>query len=278
MTTGSTRWAAGAATASWRSRWCARGWRRTRPRRSASSVSCSACRWRWSGNGRDVLDDGPLRRARGVRRAPGGVRRTAVAVPDVGVAGAAGRARARVGCRRRRRDHGTTRGRSRARRPPVQAGDLPLNGVTVLDLTAFWAGPAATHHLATLGADVLKIESPTRPDGMRFATVKPPDDPDWMEFGPTFHGTNPAKRSVTIDFSTAGGPRARPAAGRARRRRGRELHAPGAGQRRRSSTTTSSRATPASSCCACPRSGSTVRGATAAASRRPPSRCRGSRG
>ncbi len=92
-------------------------------------------------------------------------------------------------------------------RPPASgaAGDLPLTGVTVLDLTAFWAGPAATHHLATLGADVLKIESPTRPDGMRFATVKPPHDPDWMEFGPTFHGTNPAKRSVTIDFSTPEG-------------------------------------------------------------------------
>jgi crotonobetainyl-CoA:carnitine CoA-transferase CaiB-like acyl-CoA transferase len=80
-------------------------------------------------------------------------------------------------------------------------GGRPLDGVTVLDLTAFWAGPAATHQLATLGADVIKIESPTRPDGMRFATVKPPTDPDWMEFGPTFHGTNPAKRSVTVDFS-----------------------------------------------------------------------------
>jgi crotonobetainyl-CoA:carnitine CoA-transferase CaiB-like acyl-CoA transferase len=85
------------------------------------------------------------------------------------------------------------------------ANGLPLDGVTVLDLTAFWAGPAATHHLATLGADVLKVESPTRPDGMRFATVKPPTDPDWMEFGPTFHGTNPAKRSVTVDFSTPEG-------------------------------------------------------------------------
>ncbi|MDQ1432698.1 MAG: hypothetical protein QOF40_3300 [Actinomycetota bacterium] len=83
--------------------------------------------------------------------------------------------------------------------PPVDI--RPLDGVTVLDLTAFWAGPAATHQLATLGADVLKIESPSRPDGMRFATVKPPTDPDWMEFGPTFHGTNPAKRSVTVDFS-----------------------------------------------------------------------------
>ena len=100
---------------------------------------------------------------------------------------------------------GETPNRSRAPQASRAGGDLPLTGVTVLDLTAFWAGPAATHHLATLGADVLKIESPTRPDGMRFATVKPPTDPDWMEFGPTFHGTNPAKRSVTIDFSTPEG-------------------------------------------------------------------------
>jgi crotonobetainyl-CoA:carnitine CoA-transferase CaiB-like acyl-CoA transferase len=78
---------------------------------------------------------------------------------------------------------------------------LPLAGVTVVDLTAFWAGPACTHQLATLGADVIKVESPTRPDGMRFATVRPPTEPDWMEYGPTFHGTNPGKRSITIDFS-----------------------------------------------------------------------------
>jgi crotonobetainyl-CoA:carnitine CoA-transferase CaiB-like acyl-CoA transferase len=84
---------------------------------------------------------------------------------------------------------------------PVAAGALPLSGVTVVDLTAFWAGPACTHQLATLGADVIKIESPTRPDGMRFATVRSPTEPDWMEYGPTFHGTNPGKRSVTIDFS-----------------------------------------------------------------------------
>ena len=88
----------------------------------------------------------------------------------------------------------------RRRRPP-DMGPRPLEGVTVVDLTAFWAGPACTHQLATLGADVIKIESPSRPDGMRFATVRPPTEPDWMEYGPTFHGTNPGKRSVTVDFS-----------------------------------------------------------------------------
>ena len=101
---------------------------------------------------------------------------------------------------RRVRDAADGRGHGGA----VEAG-ARSTACTVLDLTAFWAGPACTHQLATLGADVLKIESPTRPDGMRFATVQPPTDPDWMEFGPTFHGTNPAKRSVTIDFATPEG-------------------------------------------------------------------------
>jgi crotonobetainyl-CoA:carnitine CoA-transferase CaiB-like acyl-CoA transferase len=73
--------------------------------------------------------------------------------------------------------------------------------VSVLDFTAFWAGPAATHLLATLGADVLKVESPTRPDGMRFASTRTPADPDWVEYSPTFHAANPGKRSVAIDFS-----------------------------------------------------------------------------
>lgn len=88
---------------------------------------------------------------------------------------------------------------------PALPPALPLDGVRVLDLTAFWAGPAATHLLATLGADVVKVESPSRPDGMRFATTRPPSDPSWVEFSPTFHGTNPGKRSVTVDFSTPEG-------------------------------------------------------------------------
>jgi crotonobetainyl-CoA:carnitine CoA-transferase CaiB-like acyl-CoA transferase len=98
-------------------------------------------------------------------------------------------------------DHATPVGRRTA---PTQ-GNRPLDGVRVLDFTAFWAGPAATHLLATLGADVVKVESPTRPDGMRFATTRPPTDPEWVEYSPTFHGTNPGKRSVAIDFSTPGG-------------------------------------------------------------------------
>ena len=40
---------------------------------------------------------------------------------------------------------------------------------------------------------------------MRFATTRPPTDPQWVEYSPTFHGTNPGKRSVAIDFATAEG-------------------------------------------------------------------------
>ncbi len=90
-------------------------------------------------------------------------------------------------------------------RPVGRRRQRPLEGITVLDLTAFWSGPYATHLLATLGADVLKIESPRRPDGMRSATVAPPGAPNWLEFGPTFHASNPAKRSVAIDFSVPSG-------------------------------------------------------------------------
>ena len=61
--------------------------------------------------------------------------------------------------------------------------ELPLAGVRIVDLTAFWAGPAATHSLAAFGADVIKIESIQRPDGIRYSGGMRTDVDDWWEYG-----------------------------------------------------------------------------------------------
>jgi crotonobetainyl-CoA:carnitine CoA-transferase CaiB-like acyl-CoA transferase len=77
----------------------------------------------------------------------------------------------------------------------------PLDGVRVLDFTAFWAGPAGTQALAALGADVIKVEGLRRPDGMRFAGGKPPSEDLWWEWGSVFLACNGGKRGLTLELS-----------------------------------------------------------------------------
>lgn len=82
---------------------------------------------------------------------------------------------------------------------------LPLDGVRVVDLTAFWAGPAATHLLAAFGADVVKVESIQRPDGIRYSGGMRTDVDDWWEYGWVFQAMNTNKRSVTLDLGSEEG-------------------------------------------------------------------------
>jgi crotonobetainyl-CoA:carnitine CoA-transferase CaiB-like acyl-CoA transferase len=84
---------------------------------------------------------------------------------------------------------------------PRRADALPLSGIRVADFTAFWAGPVATQVLASLGADVIKIEGVRRPDGMRFAGGRPPTWERWWEWGPVFLCSNTNKRGVSIELS-----------------------------------------------------------------------------
>ena len=51
-----------------------------------------------------------------------------------------------------------------AGRPLPSPGALPASGVRVLDLTRVIAGPVATRMLAAVGADVLRLDDPARPE------------------------------------------------------------------------------------------------------------------
>jgi benzylsuccinate CoA-transferase BbsF subunit len=79
------------------------------------------------------------------------------------------------------------------------AATKPLEGVRIADFTWVWAGPFCTLQLAHLGAEVIRVETTTRPCVTR---VLPP----WAngEFGVNrsgyFNQYNQGKRSVTLDL------------------------------------------------------------------------------
>lgn len=94
-----------------------------------------------------------------------------------------------------------------AARPAAASGESrrPLAGVRVVDLTAFWAGPSATGYLAALGADVVKIESVQRPDGIRFAGGQITRADGWWDYSWVFQAANAGKRGITLDLSRDAG-------------------------------------------------------------------------
>ena len=78
----------------------------------------------------------------------------------------------------------------------------PMDGVRVVEMGVWVAGPAAGGILADWGADVVKIEPPGIGDPARlFATMLGGDLP----FNPPFEMDNRSKRSVVIDLSTEAG-------------------------------------------------------------------------
>jgi crotonobetainyl-CoA:carnitine CoA-transferase CaiB-like acyl-CoA transferase len=83
---------------------------------------------------------------------------------------------------------------------------LPLDGLRVLDMTAWFAGPLAAHFLAVLGADVIHLEAPAHMDGMRATGGSLARRyPDWWECSAQFLSINTDKRDLTLDLrSTAG--------------------------------------------------------------------------
>lgn len=86
-------------------------------------------------------------------------------------------------------------------RQPGDAG-TSLQGLRVLDMTTFWAGPSCTHILAMLGAEVIHLESTPRPDGTRLIAGVPVTEAQWWEKSPIFSALNTNKLGLTLDFQT----------------------------------------------------------------------------
>jgi hypothetical protein len=54
-----------------------------------------------------------------------------------------------------------------AARPPLPGRPRSVRGMLVVDFSALWAGPLCAHLLGLAGAEVIKVEVPSRPDGAR---------------------------------------------------------------------------------------------------------------
>ncbi|MEV5409883.1 CoA transferase [Thermopolyspora sp. NPDC052614] len=74
----------------------------------------------------------------------------------------------------------------------------PLDGVRVVDFSWNVAGPTSTKVLAALGAEVFKIEWPTRPDPGRMFSFSPTTEGIY-DSGGFFADLNIGKRSFTVD-------------------------------------------------------------------------------
>ncbi|MGH3343534.1 MAG: CaiB/BaiF CoA transferase family protein [Carbonactinosporaceae bacterium] len=75
----------------------------------------------------------------------------------------------------------------------------PLEGLRILDLTHMLAGPYATMLLGDLGADVVKVESPHRPDRARAVP------PWWVGDQSAYYlSLNRNKRSLALDLTDPG--------------------------------------------------------------------------
>lgn len=90
-----------------------------------------------------------------------------------------------------------------AARPQQSEGMHPLDGTKVLDLSRVLAGPWCTQTLADLGAEVWKIEEPTRGDDTR--SWQPPELGGESTY---FMCCNRSKLSVAIDLRQLEGQRA----------------------------------------------------------------------
>jgi crotonobetainyl-CoA:carnitine CoA-transferase CaiB-like acyl-CoA transferase len=88
----------------------------------------------------------------------------------------------------------------------IRMRKLPLEGIRVIDSSYVFAGPYATGLLGDLGAEVIKIEGPARPDftrGGAFSGLLPDNDgkSDPWNRTSTYNLVNRGKKSLVVDLS-----------------------------------------------------------------------------
>ncbi len=82
--------------------------------------------------------------------------------------------------------------------------DFPLQGIRVVEVAMWVAGPSTTAVLGDWGADVIKLEDPTTGDPIRGFVTRTMGDPN-ARIRPPFELDNRNKRSVAVDLRTADG-------------------------------------------------------------------------
>jgi len=75
----------------------------------------------------------------------------------------------------------------------------PLDGIRVVDFFWMLAGPLTSRLLANYGADILKIESQSRPDTIRLTGVQP-SEPGSINTNGVFGDANVSKRSLVLNL------------------------------------------------------------------------------
>ena len=87
-----------------------------------------------------------------------------------------------------------------------KVSELPLQGITIIDLAMGWAGPLAARNLADLGATVIKVEGCTRFDWFRsWEASQEWIDDNGAEKAINFIYVNRNKLDVTLDFEQQAG-------------------------------------------------------------------------
>jgi len=88
---------------------------------------------------------------------------------------------------------------------------LPLEDYRVLDFGTAWAGPQVGQVLADMGAEVIKVETRNRLDGLRLGRpivgddIAGGDEGKWPDMQPGFHCLNRNKLSITVDIKKSDG-------------------------------------------------------------------------